>query len=140
MSSVPELQQHSCPWCNRLQLSAAKETVDSLRAMTGDMVSSSDLADLTRSAEAVEERSRELASKQGETLQQVAEELLCSPEIIRQVLSSCSLSTPHRRKEKATKSPPCPMLLASTPIKRKERESKEKCYQYVNTHQHPFAK
>ncbi|KAL3135857.1 hypothetical protein ABBQ32_007413 [Trebouxia sp. C0010 RCD-2024] len=68
----------------RLQLSAAKETAEGLRAMTGDMVSSSDLADLTRSAEAVEERSKELASKQAETLEQVAEELLCSPEIIRQ--------------------------------------------------------
>lgn len=54
--------------------------------MTGDMVSSSDLADLTRSAEAVEDRSKELASKQAETLEQVSEELLCSPEIIRQVL------------------------------------------------------
>ena len=54
--------------------------------MTGDMVSSSDLADLTRSAEAVEDRSKELTSKQAETLEQVSEELLCSPEIIRQVL------------------------------------------------------
>ena len=68
-----------------MQLSAAKDTAESLRAMTGDMVSSSDLADLTRSAEAVEDRSKELASKQAETLQQVSEELLCSPEIIRQV-------------------------------------------------------
>ena len=68
-----------------MQLSAAKDAADTLRAMTGDMVSSSDLADLTRSAEAVEDRSKELASKQAETLEQVSEELLCSPEIIRQV-------------------------------------------------------
>lgn len=51
--------------------------------MVGGMVSSSDLADLTRSAQAVEERSKELASKQAENLEQVSEELLCSPEIIR---------------------------------------------------------
>lgn len=64
--------------------------------MTGDMVSSSDLADLTRSAEAVEDRSKELASKQAETLEQVAEELLCSPEIIRQALDLMQLdSTLH---------------------------------------------
>ena len=56
--------------------------------MTGDMVSSSDLADLTRSAEAVEDRSKELAGKQAETLEKVSEELLCSPEIIRQGLVS----------------------------------------------------
>ena len=78
-----------------MQLSSVKDTVESLRAMTGEMVSSSDLADLTRSAEAVEDRSRELASKQAETLEQVSEELLCSPEIIRQafclqVTSCCS--------------------------------------------------
>ncbi len=53
--------------------------------MLGDMVSSSDLADLTKSAQAVEERSKELASKQAENLEQVSEELLCSPEIIRWV-------------------------------------------------------
>lgn len=76
-----------------MQLSAAKDKAEGLRAVTGDMVSSSDLADLTRSAEAVEDRSKELASKQAETLEQVSEELLCSPEIIRQVfclkLASC---------------------------------------------------
>ncbi len=53
--------------------------------MIGDMVSSSDLADLTKSAQAVEDRSKELASKQAENLEQVSEELLCSPEIIRWV-------------------------------------------------------
>ena len=53
--------------------------------MIGDMMSSSDLADLTKSAQAVEERSKELASKQAENLEQVSEELLCSPEIIRWV-------------------------------------------------------
>ena len=53
--------------------------------MIGGMVSSSDLADLTKSAQAVEERSKELASKQAENLEQVSEELLCSPEIIRWV-------------------------------------------------------
>jgi len=56
-----------------------------LRGMIGDMVSSSDLADLTKSAQAVEDRSKELASKQAENLEQVSEELLCSPEIIRWV-------------------------------------------------------
>ena len=55
--------------------------------MTGDIVSSSDLADLTKSAQAVEARSQELASKQAEALELVSEELLCSPEIIR-----CGLS------------------------------------------------
>ena len=81
---VAQADLHICS--NRMQLSAAKDTAESLRAMTGDMVSSSDLADLTRSAEAVEDRSKELASKQAETLEQVSEELLCSPEIIRQVI------------------------------------------------------
>ncbi|KAL0022087.1 hypothetical protein WJX79_005747 [Trebouxia sp. C0005] len=68
----------------RLQLLGDKARVESLRGMVGGMVSSSDLADLTRSAQAVEERSKELASKQAENLEQVSEELLCSPEIIRQ--------------------------------------------------------
>ena len=76
---------HQYIFHNRMQLSSIKDTVEGLRAMTGDMVSSSDLADLTHSAEAVEDRSKELASKQAETLEQVSEELLCSPEIIRQV-------------------------------------------------------
>lgn len=80
---MAQLYLHVCH--NRLQLSAAKNSAESLRGMSGDMVSSSDLADLTRSAEAVEERSKELASKQAETLEQVSEELLCSPEIVRQV-------------------------------------------------------
>lgn len=68
----------------RLQLLGDKARVESLRGMIGDMVSSSDLAELTKSAQAVEERSKELASKQAENLEQVSEELLCSPEIIRQ--------------------------------------------------------
>lgn len=69
-----------------MQLLGDKERVESLKAMTGGMVSSSDLADLTKSAQAVEERSKELASKQAENLEQVSEELLCSPEIVRCVL------------------------------------------------------
>lgn len=68
----------------RLQLVSAKDGVNSLKGMIGGMVSSSDLAELTKSAQAVEARSQELASKQAETLEQVAEELLCSPEIVRQ--------------------------------------------------------
>ncbi|DBB05544.1 TPA: hypothetical protein ACH3X1_012493 [Trebouxia sp. C0004] len=68
----------------RLQLLGDKARVDRVRGMTGGMVSSSDLAHLTKSAQAVEERSKELASKQAENLEQVSEELLCSPEIIRQ--------------------------------------------------------
>ena len=110
---VSEVQQRVCIWCNRLQLSAAKESTESLRAMTGDMVSSSDLADLTRSAEAVEERSKELASKQAETLEQVAEELLCSPEIIRQALNPPrSLKTPLiEMKEKRKQATAVPFLM-----------------------------
>ena len=69
-----------------MQLLGDKERVESLKAMTGGMVSSSDLADLTKSAQAVEERSKELASKQAENLEQVSEELLCSPEIVRCVV------------------------------------------------------
>ena len=46
--------------------------------MIGGMVSSSDLAELTKSAQAVEDRSRELASKQAETLEQVTEALIAA--------------------------------------------------------------
>ena len=76
-----------CAYACRLQLLGVKDGVESLRSMTGDIVSSSDLADLTKSAQAVEARSQELASKQAEALELVSEELLCSPEIIR-----CGLS------------------------------------------------
>ena len=62
--------------------------------MIGGMVSSSDLADLTKSAQAVEERSKELASKQAENLEQVSEELLCSPDIIRWV-GACACACMH---------------------------------------------
>ena len=62
---------------------SAKDGVRNLRGMIGGIVSSSDLAELTKSAQAVEARSQELASKQAKTLEQVAEELLCSPEIVR---------------------------------------------------------
>ena len=124
-TSVDGIQQHVCIWCNRLQLSAAKESTESLRAMTGDMVSSSDLADLTRSAEAVEERSTELASKQAETLEQVAEELLCSPEIIRQALDPpCSLKTPLIGwKEKRKQVMAVPFL--STPFAERNEQEKQ---------------
>ena len=74
--------------CCRLQLLSAKDGVESLRGMTGDIISSSDLAELTRSAQAVEARSQELASKQAQSLEQVSEELLCSPEIVRYSLLS----------------------------------------------------
>ena len=53
--------------------------------MTEGLDSAADLADLTRSAQAVEDRSQEIASKQAETLQQVSDELLSSPEIVRWV-------------------------------------------------------
>ena len=51
--------------------------------MTEGLDSAADLADLTRSAQAVEDRSQEIAGKQAETLQQVSDELLSSPEIVR---------------------------------------------------------
>ena len=60
-----------------------KESVEQLKGMTGQLDSAADLADLTRSAQAVEDRSQEIASKQAETLQQVSDELLSSPEIVR---------------------------------------------------------
>ena len=78
-----------------MQLLGDKERVDSLKAMTGGMLSSSDLTDLTNSAQAVEERSKELASKQAENLEQVSEELLCSPEIVRCV-SCCHMHYVHK--------------------------------------------
>ena len=51
--------------------------------MTQGLDRAADLAELTHSAQAVENRSQEIASKQAETLQQVSDELLSSPEIVR---------------------------------------------------------
>ena len=101
------------PVC-RLQLVGAKDSVESLRSMAGDMVSSSDLADLTKSAQAVEERSQELASKQAENLEQVSEELLCSPEIVRYDSQAhrCLWFCEQAGHAKGTHALPCnPMLL-----------------------------
>ena len=69
--------------CCRSPLSGVKDSVEQLKGMTEQLDSAADLADLTRSAQAVEDRSQEIASKQAETLQQVLDELLSSPEIVR---------------------------------------------------------
>ena len=68
---------------HRLQLHGSKDDVERLRGMIGDIEGSPDLADLSRSAQAVEARSQELAGKQADNLQRVSQELLCSPEIVR---------------------------------------------------------
>ncbi|KAK9817288.1 hypothetical protein WJX72_012262 [[Myrmecia] bisecta] len=68
----------------RTGLAPIKQDVTSLRKLVAQIDSEADLQQLGQAAAAAAETSQALAARQAETLESVSQELLCSPEIIRQ--------------------------------------------------------
>ena len=67
----------------RSGLSGVRQDLGNLTRLAGQIDGEADLSDLAKSAEAAAETGRALAEKQAEALENVSQELLYSPEIIR---------------------------------------------------------